>query len=231
MTAVAAGRTVGPPTLDVRVAHSARVYNYFLGGKDYYPADRELAEVLYQVTPGVVTAARVHRAFIRRVAGWMAAEGLGQFVDVGTGLPDSPNLHEVVQKARPTARVLYVDPDPLVLLHARALLTSVPEGVTAYLDTGILEHGADRLDPEPFLVPVDIVDDYRRGRSSSAAKKADADFKISFARRSSRFSRSSWASRSATSLGTPGRVPASTSAFATHTRSVSGEIPSCAPIR
>jgi len=135
---------VCPPTLRSDVAHSARLYNYLLGRKDYYAADRELAEALYQVTPDVVTAAREHRAFMRRVAGWMAAEGLGQFVDIGTGLPDSPNLHEVVQAVTATARVLYVDPDPLVLLHARALLTSGPEGATAYLE-------ADVRDPQKIL--------------------------------------------------------------------------------
>ncbi|WP_255951439.1 SAM-dependent methyltransferase [Streptomyces odontomachi] len=127
--------TPAPPKIDTGKAHSARVYNYILGGKDHYPVDVEAAHALLEAWPKLATSMRINRATMRRIAGWLAAEaGVRQFLDIGTGLPAAPNLHEVVQEIAPESRVVYVDNDPIVLAHARALLTSSPEGRTAYID-------------------------------------------------------------------------------------------------
>src|SRR6266705_3026288 len=113
---------------DTRHAHSARVYNYWLGGKDNYAADREAAEQAIAANPGIVTDVRANRAFLARVVRYLAAEcGIRQFLDIGTGLPTAANTHQVAQAIAPAARVVYVDNDPLVLVHARALLTSTPQ--------------------------------------------------------------------------------------------------------
>jgi hypothetical protein len=131
------------PELDTRHAHSARVYNYWLGGKDNYAADREAAEQAIAANPGIVTDVRANRAFLSRVVRYLAAEcGIGQFLDIGTGLPTASNTHEVAQAAAPEARIVYVDNDPVVLVHARALLTSSPEGATAYLDADLRDTSA-----------------------------------------------------------------------------------------
>ncbi|HCA84891.1 MAG TPA: methyltransferase [Streptomyces sp.] len=124
--------------------HSARIYDYFLGGKTHYPPDREVAEKLLAAFPGFRTAARTNRAFMHRAAGFLAERGIRQYLDIGTGIPTSPNLHEVVQATAPESRVVYADNDPIVLAHARGLLTSTPEGRTAYVD-------ADVTDPESIL--------------------------------------------------------------------------------
>jgi hypothetical protein len=130
---------------DTRHAHSARVYNHWLGGKDNYAADREAAEQAIAANPGIVTDVRANRAFLARVVRYLAAEcGIRQFLDIGTGLPTASNTHEVAQAATPGARIVYVDNDPIVLAHARALLTSTSEGATAYLD-------ADLRDPSAIL--------------------------------------------------------------------------------
>ncbi|EIV94684.1 SAM-dependent methyltransferase [Frankia sp. QA3] len=142
-----AARTPGGKAVDLRtdVAHSARIYDYLLGGKDNYPADRAASGAITKDWPNLPTSMRANRAFMARLARHLAAEhGLRQFLDVGTGLPTSPNLHEVAQQVRPDARILYVDNDPIVLVHARALLTSTPEGRTDYLD-------ADLTDPDAIL--------------------------------------------------------------------------------
>jgi len=136
-----------PVTLRVDVADPARTYGYLLGGKEYFPADRDLAEALYQVTPDVVTAAVQNRAFLRRAVRAMAADGVDQFLDVGVGLPLSPNLHEVAQLVTPSARVGYVDRDPLVLLHARALLTSGPQGRVDYVAGDVRDPAAILASP------------------------------------------------------------------------------------
>jgi SAM-dependent methyltransferase len=142
-----------PPGLDTKHAHSARVYNYWLGGKDNYPADQEAAEQAIAANPGIVADVRANRAFLARAVHYLATErGIRQFLDIGTGLPTASNTHEVAQAAAPAARVVYVDNDPIVLTHARALLTSTPEGATAYLDAdlrdtpAILEGAAQTLD-------------------------------------------------------------------------------------
>jgi S-adenosyl methyltransferase len=129
--------------LDTQRPHSARVYNYWLGGKDNYAADREAAEQAIAANPGIVTDVRANRGFLARAVRYLAAEcGIRQFLDIGTGLPTASNTHEVAQAAAPHARVVYVDNDPIVLAHARALLTSTPEGATAYLDADLRDTSA-----------------------------------------------------------------------------------------
>jgi hypothetical protein len=127
-----------PPDLDTSVAHNARVWNYWLGGKDNFAADREAGDRVRAMFPGIVHVARADRAFLGRAVRFLAAEaGIRQFLDIGTGLPSANNTHEVAQGIAPEARVVYVDNDPLVLTHARALLTSTPPGVTAYIDADV----------------------------------------------------------------------------------------------
>jgi hypothetical protein len=131
----------------------ARVYDFWLGGKDNFAADRAVAEQVAAAYPDIRLAVRAQRAFLARAVHFLVAEaGIRQFLDIGTGLPSANNTHQVAQAAAPPSRVVYVDNDPIVLGHARALLTSSPEGATAYIDadlrdTGaILERAADVLD-------------------------------------------------------------------------------------
>jgi hypothetical protein len=151
----------GDPRLNTGVPHVARVYDYWLGGKDNFTADRVAGDETIAAFPGIRLSARANRAFLRRTVRYLArSEGISQFLDIGTGLPTANNTHEVAQAAVPESRVVYVDNDPLVLAHARALLTSRPEGVTAYLDAdlqdtlAILEQAARTLD---FTRPVGVV--------------------------------------------------------------------------
>jgi O-methyltransferase involved in polyketide biosynthesis len=145
-----------PALLDTTKPHSARVWNYFLGGKDNFAADRELGEQVKAVYPQIVEVARVSRAFLARAVTFLATEaGVRQFLDIGTGLPTADNTHEVAQRVDPTCRIVYVDNDPLVLVHARALLTSVPEGVCDYVD-------ADVRDPEAILAAATTMLDLTR---------------------------------------------------------------------
>jgi S-adenosyl methyltransferase len=131
--------------IDTSVAHSARVYNYWLGGKDNFPADRQTGDRVIAVRPSIITDVRANRDFMVRAVRCLAAEaGIGQFLDIGTGIPAPPNVHEVAQAIMPRSRVVYVDNDPIVLAHARALLSSNAEGATAYFD-------ADLRDPEKIL--------------------------------------------------------------------------------
>ena len=146
--------------LDTKHAHSARVYNYWLGGKDNYAADREAAEQAIAANPGIVADVRANRAFLARVVRHLADCGVRQFLDIGTGLPTADNTHQVAQAVAPEARVVYADNDPVVLAHARALLTGTPEGSTAYLDAdlrdtaAILREAAQTLD---FGAPVALM--------------------------------------------------------------------------
>jgi S-adenosyl methyltransferase len=133
------------PKINTNVPHPARVYDYFLDGKDNFEADRVAADAAIEAFPRTAESARAARAFLRRVVQFLAAEaGIRQFLDIGTGLPSGENVHQVAQSAAPAARIVYVDNDPIVLLHAQALLTSSPEGAVAYLD-------ADLRDPEKIL--------------------------------------------------------------------------------
>ena len=129
-----------PVEIDTSVAHPARVYDYILGGKNNFAADQAAARAALAANPALGTAMRENRAVMRRMTAFLAGEaGIRQFLDIGTGLPTSPNLHEVAQERAPSARVVYVDNDPIVLAHARALLTSSPEGATAYLEADLRE--------------------------------------------------------------------------------------------
>ena len=130
------------PQLDTSVASIARIYDYWLGGKDNFKADCDAAEQMIQQYPDIVTGVRKNRAFLGRAVHYLAAEaGIRQFLDIGTGLPSSNNTHEVAQRAAPDARIVYVDNDPIVLSHAQALLTSTPEGACAYVDADIRDTG------------------------------------------------------------------------------------------
>ena len=130
------------PQIDTSVASIARIYDYWLGGKDNFKADRDAAEQMIQQYPDIVTGVRKNRAFLGRAVHYLAAEaGLRQFLDIGPGLPSSNNTHEVAQRAAPDARIVYVDNDPIVLSHAQALLTSTPEGACAYVDADIRDTG------------------------------------------------------------------------------------------
>jgi O-methyltransferase involved in polyketide biosynthesis len=134
-----------PRGLNTDRPHSARVWNYWLGGKDCFYADRALGDRVAKLVPGIVDSARADRAFLSRSVRYLGArEGIRQYLDIGTGLPTMDNTHEVAQRVAPESRIVYVDNDPMVLAHARALLRSTPEGATDYLD-------ADLRDPEKIL--------------------------------------------------------------------------------
>jgi hypothetical protein len=126
--------------VDPSVPHSARLWNYWLGGKDNFAVDREVADQILAMVPEMVTSARADREFLGRVVRYLAGvEGVRQFLDIGTGLPTAENTHEVAQRVAPSSRVVYVDNDPLVLVHARALLTSTSEGATDYIEADLRE--------------------------------------------------------------------------------------------
>jgi hypothetical protein len=130
-----------PPKVDTSVAHIARVYDYWLGGKNHFAADREAGDEAVHAYPDMHMSVRQNRAFLQRAVRYLAGAGIRQFLDIGTGLPSADNTHEVAQAVAPESRVVYVDNDPIVLAHARALLTSSPEGVTGYLDADARETG------------------------------------------------------------------------------------------
>jgi O-methyltransferase involved in polyketide biosynthesis len=131
--------------IDTSVAHSARIWNYWLGGKDHYPVDRRVGDQIAEMFPDIVRLARADRAFLGRVVQHLVGEaGIRQFLDIGTGLPTADNTHVVAQKIASACRIVYVDNDPLVLAYARALLTSTPQGMTDYLD-------ADLRDPDKIV--------------------------------------------------------------------------------
>jgi hypothetical protein len=133
------------PEIDTSVPHSARIWNYMLGGQDNYAVDRRAGKRILAMMPDMARTAKEGRYFLRRAVRYLAGEaGIRQFLDIGTGLPTADNTHEVAQRVAPDARVVYVDNDPLVLVHARALLASGPDGVTDYID-------ADVNDPETIL--------------------------------------------------------------------------------
>jgi S-adenosyl methyltransferase len=124
--------------LDTGVANPARIYDYWLGGKDNFAADREAAEQVIAVFPGILPGVRANRAFLGRAVRYLAEEArIRQFLDIGTGIPAKGNVHEVAQEAAPESRVVYVDNDPIVLAHARALITSTPEGATSYIEADL----------------------------------------------------------------------------------------------
>jgi hypothetical protein len=142
------------PPIDLRTdrPHAARIYDFLLGGKTNYAADREQAQKVLGTIPAAVASARVNRAFIHRAARHLVTDlGIRQFLDIGTGIPTPPNLHDVVQSIDPTGRIVYADNDPIVLAHSRALHTSTPQGATAYIQ-------ADATDPEAILSSPDLLE-------------------------------------------------------------------------
>jgi hypothetical protein len=150
-----------PSGIDTTVAHQARIYDYWLGGKDNFAVDREAAEQAIAAYPAILRGVRAQRAFLARAVRYLVEQaGVRQFLDIGTGIPTANNTHEVAQASAPDARIVYVDNDPMVLAHARALLTSSPQGATAYLDADlrepdeILARAADLLD---FRLPVAVM--------------------------------------------------------------------------
>ena len=150
-----------PPPFDITTAHPARVYDFLLGGKDNFAADRAAAQAIIEVSPVVFACVRANREFLRRAVRYLAGDaGIRQFLDIGTGLPTAENTHQVAQHIAPDSRVVYVDNDPIVLAHARALLTSTGEGACAYIDadlrdTGkVLHQAAETLD---FGKPVAVM--------------------------------------------------------------------------
>ena len=163
--------------IDTTVPQSARIWNYWLGGKDNYEVDQQAGDQFREIYPGIEDGARAARYFLARAVRHLAGEaGVTQFLDIGTGLPNVDNTHQIAQRVNPQARIVYVDNDPLVLAHARALLTSTPEGVTHYVDADlrdpdtILREAAETLD---FSRPVALmlmgilghIEDYDEARS------------------------------------------------------------------
>jgi len=146
----ARGLDYEPPEIDTTKAHSARLYDYLLGGKDNYPPDREAAERLMKVMPSAQVMAQQNRLFMRRLTRYLAAgQGISQFLDIGTGIPTSPNLHEIAQQINPAARVVYADNDPIVLAHAHARLTSASQGRVAYIHADLRD--TDSITTAPDL--------------------------------------------------------------------------------
>jgi O-methyltransferase involved in polyketide biosynthesis len=150
-----------PSGIDTTVPHSARIWNYWLGGKDNYAVDREVGDEFLAIFPGQAGIARHSRAFLRRAVHYLADQaGIRQFLDIGTGLPTADNTHQIAQQVAPDARIVYVDNDPVVLSHARALLTSTPQGACDYIDAdvrdwaAILDAAAKTLD---FARPVALI--------------------------------------------------------------------------
>jgi hypothetical protein len=150
-----------PPEVNTNVPQTARIWNYWLGGKDNFDVDRQVGDQILQAFPAIVENARASRAFLVRAVRYLAGEaGIRQFLDIGTGLPTANNTHQVAQAVAPECRIVYVDNDPIVLTHARALLTSTSEGATAYLDADlrdpatILQQAARTLD---FTQPIAIM--------------------------------------------------------------------------
>jgi hypothetical protein len=140
------------PQVDTSKPHSARIYDYLLGGKDNYVVDQQVASQLAQ---DAQRGARQNRAFMHRAVDWVARSGIDQFLDIGTGIPTEPNLHQIVQKANPKARIVYTDNDPIVLRHAEALLISTPEGATDYIQ-------ADAREPQLILDQAGTLLDFSR---------------------------------------------------------------------
>lgn len=139
-----------PPEINTGIAHSARVYDYWLGGKDNFAADRALGDAMIESIPALRSMARANRDFLARAVNYLVSEaGVTQFLDIGTGIPAMGNVHEVAQAVDPTARVVYVDNDPIVLAHARALMASHPAGKTAFIRSDV--RTPDRILADPVV--------------------------------------------------------------------------------
>ncbi|MEU3555344.1 SAM-dependent methyltransferase [Streptomyces fragilis] len=140
------------PRIDTSKPHPARMYDWMLGGKDNYPVDEELARYMLTLEPNLPLMAKMNRGFMHRSTRWLAQQGIRQYLDIGTGIPTEPNLHQIAQEAAPEARVVYCDNDPIVLAHAEALLRGTPEGAVEFLHADareidvVLEKAAKVLD-------------------------------------------------------------------------------------
>nr|WP_040748473.1 SAM-dependent methyltransferase [Nocardia transvalensis] len=161
--------TDNDPVIDFDTAHTARVYDYYLGGKDHFEADRAAGERAELVHPHVRTSALENRRFMLRAAAYLAGQGVTQFLDIGTGIPTEPNLHQAVQEVQPTARVVYVDNDRMVLTHARALMTGTDEGRTTYVH-------ADVRKPETILTAPELLETLDLSRPVAVSLIAIAHF-------------------------------------------------------
>jgi len=156
VTADSAGSYRRPAAIDTTVPHSARIWNYWLGGKDNYEVDRMAGDQFIQAFPEIAVIARASRAFMGRAIRYLAAgPGVRQFLDIGTGLPTFDSTHEIAQQVAPESRIVYVDNDPVVLLHAQTLLVSAPEGATAYID-------ADMREPQRIVAAAAETLDFRQ---------------------------------------------------------------------
>ncbi|MFF4354134.1 SAM-dependent methyltransferase [Streptomyces sp. NPDC001530] len=144
-----------PLEIDTSKPHPARMYDWYLGGKDNYPVDEEMGRQMLALDPRVPVMARVNRAFMHRATRWLAEHGVRQFLDIGTGIPTEPNLHQIAQEIAPDARVVYCDNDPIVLAHAAALLRGTEDGATEYLQ-------ADVRDPDAILDGAKKILDFSR---------------------------------------------------------------------
>lgn len=148
MPARASDGSAIPPQIDTTVAHSARVYDYWLGGKDNFEADRALGDAMIRAIPSLAQMARANRDFLGRAVRYLCTEaGVRQFLDIGTGIPTAGNVHEIAQATAPESRVVYVDHDPIVLSHAQALMTSTAEGMTRFMMADLREPEAILADP------------------------------------------------------------------------------------
>jgi S-adenosyl methyltransferase len=142
--------------LDTRRAHGARIYDYILGGKDNYPVDRKAGDASIEVWPALRVHMQANRAFMHRVGRFLAAErGIRQFLDIGTGIPTQPNLHEIVQEVAPDAHIVYVDNDPIVLAHAQARLKGTRQGRTSYIHAD-MRHPQETLDAPELRTTIDL---------------------------------------------------------------------------
>ncbi|MFI6059283.1 SAM-dependent methyltransferase [Streptomyces sp. NPDC051286] len=144
-----------PIEIDTSKPHPARMYDWFLGGKDNYPVDEQMAQQLLTLDARGRDMARVNRAFMHRATRWLADQGIRQFLDIGTGIPTEPNLHQIAQQTAPDSRIVYCDNDPIVLAHAVALLRSTPEGATQYIQV-------DAREPETILEQAGKVLDFSK---------------------------------------------------------------------
>src|SRR5947208_1198710 len=157
--------------IDTTVPHSARIWNYWLGGKDNFAVDREAGDAWAATFPGVRDIARASRGFLTRSIRYLADDaGIRQFLDIGTGLPTADNTHQVAQRIAPEARVVYTDNDPMVLTHARALLTGSPAGRTAYLDADLRKPRAI-LDAKELAETLDLGEPVARGRPARPTRR------------------------------------------------------------
>jgi hypothetical protein len=155
-------RIAAAARINTAVAHPARVYDYLLDGKDNFAADREMAAKLIELSPGIREGVRAHRAFLRRAVRYLADVGVSQFLDIGTGIPTQGNTHEIAQQVDPEARVVYVDNDPIVLVHGRALLSGSPTGMTTVIEADLRQPKAILSHPEvraviDFTRPVAVI--------------------------------------------------------------------------